>query len=262
MTDSPTASSPIRCANERDGALTRIVLDRAKGNVLDLEMMEAIRARVRELSAEKAGKKLLVFEGAGKHFSFGASVAEHLPEKIGSVLPVFHQLFRDIEALGIPTAAVVRGQCLGGALELASFCGFVVCDHTARFGVPEVALGVFPPVAALSLPWRIGGARASRLMLTGQVVEAETAVMIGLADLIAEDAEAGLQRFFDEQLAAKSALALQYAWRAARRPMADSLERDLPALEELYLRDLMSHHDPIEGIRAFVEKRTPTWWNA
>lgn len=251
-------SAPVRVSLERDGALARLVLDRPKGNVLDAEMMKALGAAVTSLK-EKRELKLLVFEGAGAHFSFGASVPEHLPDRIGAVLPVFHQLFRTIEEAAIPTAAVVRGQCLGGALELASTCGFVLCDATAKFGVPEITLGVFPPVAALTLPWRCGGAKATDLMLTGRSIGAEEAVRIGLADRVADDVEKGLAELFDQHLAPKSALALRYAWRAARRPLAAAFERDLPELERLYLFELMSHRDPVEGIEAFVARRPPVW---
>jgi cyclohexa-1,5-dienecarbonyl-CoA hydratase len=254
----PAVASPVRVSFEREGALVRLVLDRPKGNVLDLEMIRALAETIAGLR-KKHGVKLLVFEGAGKHFSFGASVAEHLPGEIGRVLPAFHHLFRVIEEAEIPTAALVRGQCLGGALELASACGFVRCDATARFGVPEITLGVFPPVAALTLPWRCGGARATELMLTGRSLGADEAVRIGLADRLVEDCEAGLGAFFDEHLAPKSALTLSYAWRAARRPLARAFEVELPELERLYLSDLMTNRDPVEGITAFVEKRPPAW---
>lgn len=254
----PEGTFPVRVSFERDGALARLVLDRPKANVLDAAMMHALTEVVSGLRSRPA-VKLLVFEGTGAHFSFGASVPEHLPEKIGQVLPVFHQLFRTIEDVAIPTAALVRGQCLGGALELASACGLVLCDATARMGVPEITLGVFPPVAALTLPWRCGGARATELMVTGRSVGAEEAVKIGLADRLVPDLEAGLAAFFDEHLAPKSALALRYAWRAARRPLAKAFVNDLPELERLYLVELMSHRDPVEGITAFVEKRAPAW---
>ena len=250
--------SPVRGATEREGRLERIVLDRPKGNVLDLSMMEAILEKIRSLSEAKH-LKLVVFEGAGAHFSFGASVPEHLPGKIERVLPTFHTLFRELEELGVATAAVVRGQCLGGALELASFCGMVFCDETARFGVPEVNLGVFPPVAAIALPWRVGGARATRMMLTGEILDAKAALAAGLADVVSDDPEKALAAFFDEHLVKKSALALRYAWRAARRPLVPALTDELLALEATYLEEMMSKHDPVEGIRAFVERRSPVW---
>jgi cyclohexa-1,5-dienecarbonyl-CoA hydratase len=255
-------TSPIRCNAEREGQVQRIVFDRPKANVLDLEMLEAVRGQLREIAREPGPLKLLVFEGAGQHFSFGASVQEHLPGKVQEMLPVFHGLFRDLEALGAPTAAVVRGQCLGGAFELVLWCGVVFADASARFGVPEVRLGVFPPVAALALPWRMPGARATRLILDGGIFDAQSAAASGLVEFCDYEPEAALQRWFDEHLASKSAVALRAAWRASRRHLAASLERDLPVLEAQYLQELMAHRDPVEGLTAFLERRPPSWSNA
>jgi len=209
-------SAPIRCASEREGQIERITLDRPKGNVLDLEMITALTERVGELAGALAGEteralKLVVFEGAGDHFSFGASVDEHRPEKVGEMLPAFHRLFVEIEGLGVPTAALVRGQCLGGGMELAVWCGRVVCEPTARFGVPEVTLAVFPPIAALALPWRVGGRRATEMIVTGETVDGPAAASRGLADACVEDAESDLGAWFDKALAPKSAVGLRYA---------------------------------------------------
>lgn len=254
-------SPPIRCSTERSGGMERIVLDRPKGNVIDLEMIEAIRERVARIAGEPGPCKLLVFEGAGRHFSFGASVEEHLPEKVGLLLPAFHRLFRELEQSSIPTAAVVRGQCLGGGFELAVSCGLLFCDPTARLGVPEIKLGVFPPVAAVVLPWRMSGARSTQLILSGETVEGPAAPGVGLAEGCSVDPEADLQRWFVENLEGRSAVAVRSAWRASRRPLAEALNRGLAELESLYLNDLMPHSDPVEGITAFVEKRQPVWRN-
>jgi cyclohexa-1,5-dienecarbonyl-CoA hydratase len=252
-------ASPIRTVSESSGQLQRIVLDRPKGNVLDGEMIGGITARVNALAKDPGPLKLLVFEGAGAHFSFGASVEEHLPEKIGEVLPRFHALFRRIEALSVPTAAVVRGQCLGGGFELALWCGMVFCEPSARFGVPEIKLGVFPPVAALALPWRVPGAKAVHIVLSGDAIEAEEAARLGIADRCDEDAEAVMREWFAAELAGKSAVVVRAAWKAARRPLAERFETRIGELEKLYLEDLMSRRDPAEGIRAFLEKRAPIW---
>jgi cyclohexa-1,5-dienecarbonyl-CoA hydratase len=253
------ATLPIRCSAERSGEIQRIVFDRPKANVFDLAMITAIRERLRELAREPGPLKLVVFEGAGEHFSFGASVEEHLPDRVGQLLPAFHGLFRDLEALGVPTAAVVRGQCLGGAFELALWCGVVFGDPSARFGAPEIRLGVFPPVAAIVLPWRMTGARATQLILSGDTFDAQGAAAWGLIDGCEHDAEGALQRWFEDRLASKSAVALRAAWRAARRILAASLSNDLPVLEAQYLNDLMSHRDPVEGLTAFLERRRPVW---
>jgi cyclohexa-1,5-dienecarbonyl-CoA hydratase len=255
------ATMPIRCASERSGEIQRILLDRPKGNVLDLAMISAIRSRLRELAENPGPLKLVVFEGAGDHFSFGASVQEHLPEKVRELLPAFHGLFRDLEALSAPTAAVVRGQCLGGAFELAIWCGQVFAEPSARFGVPEIRLGVFPPVAAIALPWRLTGSRATQMILSGDTFGAQGAAAWGLIDGCNHDAEALLQTWFQEHLADKSAVALRAAWRASRRLLAVALADDLPVLEKQYLEDLMSRRDPVEGLRAFLERRPPVWSN-
>ena len=260
MTES-VETAPIRCVAERSGEIQRIVLDRPKGNVLDLEMISAVRARLRELAKDPGPLKLVVFEGAGEHFSFGASVQEHLPGKVAELLPAFHGLFRDLEALSAPTAAIVRGQCLGGAFELALWCGMVFAEPSARLGVPETRLGVFPPVAAIALPWRTTGARAAQLMIAGDTFNAQGAAAWGLIDRCSHDVEKELQRWFQETLADKSAVALRAAWRASRRFLAAALVNDLPVLEKQYLEDLMSHRDPVEGLTAFLERRPPVWSN-
>lgn len=254
-------TTPIRYSVEHSGELARIVLDRPKANILDSEMMAAIREAIAPLAQSPGALKLLVFEGAGGNFSFGASVEEHLPEKVGDLLKGFHRIFRDLEELSIPTAALVRGQCLGGGFELALWCGYVVCEPSARFGVPEIKLGVFPPIAALALPWRVTGARATQLILSGESVDGEEAVRLGIADRCANDAEAALQEWFRERLQPKSAIALRTAWRASRRLLVDSLKNDIGVLEKLYLTDLMSHRDPVEGLSAFLERRPPVWTN-
>lgn len=256
-----SAAPPIRIVPQASGQLERIILDRPKGNVLDSEMMDAITARLDALAHDPGPLKLLVFEGAGAHFSFGASVEEHLPEKVGAMLPRFHGLFRKLEALSVPTAAVVRGQCLGGGFELALWCGMVFCEPSARFGVPEIKLGVFPPIAALALPWRVAGGKAVQIVLSGDSIEGEEAARVGIADRCVDDASAALEGWFETVLAPKSAVAVRTAWKAARRPLAERFETSIGELEKLYLEDLMSHRDPAEGIRAFLERRTPIWEN-
>lgn len=255
-------TSPIRCTSERSGQIQRIVLDRPKGNLIDLEMIAAIRARLAELSADPGPAKLLVFEGAGEHFSFGASVPEHLPGRVAEMLPAFHGLFRDLEALGVPTAALVRGQCLGGAFELALWCGVIFCEPSARFGLPETKLGVFPPLAPIALPWRVPGARATQVILSGDTYDAQGAAAWGLVDRCTSDAGPALVQWFDERLAGKSAVAVRMAWRAARRLLSRALAIDLPELERLYLQELMAHRDPVEGLTAFMERRPPIWKDA
>jgi len=241
-----------------DGGMRRIVLDRPPGNVLDVETFGAIRRAIAEVAADPESRAI-VFEGAGADFSFGASVAEHLPDRVGDLLPAFRAVLVDLEQSGIPTASLVRGRCLGGGLELAVWCGRVFCEPTAVFGSPEIDLAVFPPIAAILLPWRVGGARATQMILSGERIGGERAAAIGLADVCSDDPDAALRQWFEATLLPKSSVALRFAFKAARRPLAVALDRDLPELERLYLDELMAHDDPGEGIRAFLEKRLPVW---
>jgi cyclohexa-1,5-dienecarbonyl-CoA hydratase len=255
----PGLASPIRFETQRDGQIERIILDRPPGNILDLEMFAAIRARLAGIGKDPGRRKLLVFEGAGANFSYGASVQEHLPEQAGEMLKAFHLLLSELDALSIPTAAVVRGQCLGGGLELAAWCGRVFCEPAARFGVPEVKLAVFPPIGAIVLPWRAGGAAATEMILSGESVGGEEAARLRVADVCTADPEAALRDWFTKELEPKSAIAVRMAWLAVRLTLGRRLLTDLPVLEKLYLEVLMRHRDPVEGLQAFLEKRTPAW---
>jgi cyclohexa-1,5-dienecarbonyl-CoA hydratase len=174
-----------------------------------------------------------------------------------SFLPAFHDVFRALAESGVPAVAAVRGLCLGGAFELVSFCSFVVAEKGAAFAVPEITLGVFPPVACMTLPWKIGGGRAMELILTGRRMGAEEARDAGLVNVLCGDGEleAATERFLDEHVRTKSAAVLRLVSRLTR----GALLSRLPAFERAYLEDLMRLHDANEGIQAFLEKRAPKW---
>jgi cyclohexa-1,5-dienecarbonyl-CoA hydratase len=201
----------------------------------------------------------VLIEGDGPHFSFGASVAEHRPGRIGEMLPAFHGLFAQMLRAAVPLLAAVRGQCLGGALELAAFCQRVFAAPDARLGQPEIQLGVFAPVASLILPERIGRGGAEDLCLSGRTLDADEALRIGLVDEIAADPAAAALAYARRHLLPRSASSLRMAVRASRHGFASRLQRDLQELEHLYLDELMATHDAVEGIAAFVEKRPPVW---
>ena len=252
-------TDPVRVVAEEPG-IRRILLDRPPANILDMATFSAIRRAVAEIAPD-SDCRVILFEGSGANFSFGASVAEHLPEHVGELLPAFRSLLVDLEQSGIPTASIVRGQCLGGGLELAAWCGRVFCEPSARFAVPEIRLAVFPPIAAILLRWRMGGPAATQMVLSGANVDGEEAARTGLADVCTADAEGAFRSWFGETLVPKSALALRFANRAVRRPLARALEEELPALERIYLDELMASRDAVEGLRAFLEKRKPRWEN-
>jgi cyclohexa-1,5-dienecarbonyl-CoA hydratase len=249
---------PIITTSEYGGAVERIRIAQPPLNVLDASTVAAIRAHVATL-AERKELKLLVWEGEGDNFSAGASISEHLPGQVEEMLSGFHAMFREIEELSVPTAAIVRGQCLGGGCELALWAGRVVAHPWSLLGQPEVRLAVFAPVASMGLRWRMTGAQATDLLITGRLVKAPEALQLGLVDEVSDDPEAAVLSWYEKRLSAHSAAAVRHAWRAARRPLNRWLREDLPMLEHQYLDELMTHPDPTEGLTAFLEKRTPVW---
>jgi cyclohexa-1,5-dienecarbonyl-CoA hydratase len=251
---------PVRVAwNE---ALTRasLVIAQDPGNLLTADVVRQLRTAVEDLH-DAPHLRLVTIEGAGPDFSFGASIPEHRADQIGHVLPEAHALIGELLSCPAPTAAVVRGRCLGGGFELALACDFIFAAETATFGLPEIAVGVFPPAGAVLLPWRAGGARATSAVLTGTARSAADWHAAGLIERMAPEAE--LVRTVDEWFAATlgrwSAESLRHAVRATRATLVAVVERELPEAERRYLAELMRSEDAREGIEAFLEKRPPRW---
>lgn len=243
-------------------AVTRasLVFRHPTGNIMTLELMRQMRTALEDL-LDSPHLRLLTIEGAGTDFCFGADVAEHTREKMKAVLPEMHALIRDLIALPVPTAAVVRGRCLGGGFELTLACDYIFAADDAAFGLPEIRLGAFPPAASVLLPHRVGVARSTAAILSGESRPAGQWHSAGLIERVAPAAElhAEVNRWFDRTLACHSAEALRHAVRAARLPVARALEEELDEVERLYLLDLGVTHDATEGVQAFLEKRAPRW---
>lgn len=253
----------IRADLLEDGRVLRLVLDQPKGNVLDAAMIEELEAALTE-HQERRELRLVVFRGAGGQFSYGASVPEHRKEMAPKLLGTFHRLARQVVGYPVPVASLVEGNCLGGALELV-LCGhFVFATPSARFGCPEIRLGVFPPVLAALGSYRVPAVARERLLLTGETVDAETARRLGIVTEIFEgdrDAEESLLAWYRENLAPLSAFALREGVRALRGSsgVADDFSRRLAVTERQYLERLLPSHDGNEGIEAFLDKREPVW---
>lgn len=253
-----TTMGSVTAERMEDGAVLHVMLDRPKGNILDAEMVASIRAALKD-GARQARVLAVVFEGRGDHFSFGASVEEHLPDQVAPMLRTFHGLFRDLVALRRPLLSVVRGQCLGGGLELAAFCHRVFASPTAKLGQSEINLGVMAPVASCVLPRRVGQANADDLLLTGRSVDAEAALAMGLVDVVVEDPRDAALSWIRTHLLGKSGTSMRVAVEAARYEHDRAFLAQIDYLETLYLERLMGFHDAEEGIRAFLEKRPPAW---
>src|SRR6266550_393417 len=244
-----------------DDRVARITLARPPVNILNIAMMQEINAALDECAGQR-DLAAIVFVAAPdcRAFSAGVAVEEHAHETIFQMLDSFHAIFRNLEQIARPAVAVVNGPALGGGCELVAFCDLVIASDQARFGQPEIKLGVFPPVAAILLPRIIGDRRARELMLTGEIIEAREALSLGLVNRLVPAAELEQETLrLLTQLRGLSAAALEHAKRAIDLGQGRSLDAALKEIEDMYLQELMKNQDATEGINAFIEKRKAAW---
>jgi len=160
-----------------------LILDRPPLNILSIEMLDQLTAAMRD--AIKHPPRLIVITGAGdRAFCAGVDVRDHLDGREKEMLRAVYDNYAAFDKLrshNIPTVALVKGHALGGGCELAALCDTVVAHEDATFGLPEISLGVFPPVAAVYFPALIGYSATMRLMLTGETIQAKEALRLGLA---------------------------------------------------------------------------------
>jgi len=251
-------TSPLKAWLERDGALLRLRLARPKANIVDASMIAALHAAL-DAHRTDHGLRAVLLDAEGPHFSFGASVEEHLPASCAAMLSALHALIISMVEFPAPILTVVRGQCLGGGLEVALAGGPIFATPDAQLGQPEMKLGVFAPAASALLPYRINQPNAEDLLFSGRSVSGTEAHAMGLVQTVADDPETAALAYFDAHLAAKSAAALACALAAARGPLIRDLRSRLQELETLYLDRLMKTRDANEGLAAFLARRTPNW---
>ena len=235
-----------------------ITLNRPPLNILDIAMMESLDAALKRVLSKS---DFVVFQGAGdKAFCAGADVADHTPKRVGKMLTAFHAVFRRRAAAECTTIAAVHRYCLGGGMELATFCDFVLAAETAQFGQPEIKLGCFPPVALVTLPRLIGMQAAAHLILTGHQISATEAHRLGLVTRVVPDHELpDAVGALLEGLRTLSPSILRLTRKTLRQLHSPNFLKRLEEAERVYLSELMQTHDAQEGIRAFLEKRKPAW---
>lgn len=241
----------------RQGVAT-VRLKRPPANVLNIAALQQLLSAVERARSEEA-LKILVLAAEGKHFCAGVDVADHTPERVGEMIPLFDQVCLSLARFPLPTLAMIQGHALGGGCELVMCCDFAWMAHGGRIGQPEVQLGALAPVAALRLASLVGPRWAARLLFTGEPLEAEEAHQIGLVDgAVPLDELPGVVQDLVDRLRGHSAAALRYNKRAYLLG-TDTWAAGIPAVEHLYLEELMKSEDAQEGLRAFMEKRAPSW---
>jgi cyclohexa-1,5-dienecarbonyl-CoA hydratase len=240
------------------GRIARIVLDAGKGNILTGAVAEELCLRLAE-AREQPALCALLFDHAGPDFSFGASVQEHTPADVRTLLPRLHAAALALLRFPVPVLACVRGRCLGGGFELAQCATLVFAAPGVLLAQPEIQLGVFAPLGSVILPRLVGPRHAADLLLSGRNLGAEEARQLGLVHTLCDDPREGALQWARKHLASRSASSLRLALCALRGWDVDALGRELRATEELYLERLMRTRDAAEGIGAFLEKRPPAW---
>ncbi|MCP4298485.1 MAG: cyclohexa-1,5-dienecarbonyl-CoA hydratase [Proteobacteria bacterium] len=239
-----------------EGKLLLVKLARPKANILDAEMIGELHKGLEEKVG--ASTRAVILSQEGPHFSFGASVEEHTRDKAKLMLDTFHGMFRAIHEMSVPILVAVKGQCLGGGLELASFGHMLFAHPESKFGQPEIVLGVFPPMASLILNIK-APALADEINLSGRIFSANEFKEAGLVNKIDEDPESAAIAFARKNFLPKSALCLRHGVRANRWRFDSALSDLLPRLEKQYVEELMSSADANEGIQAFLDKRSAVW---
>jgi cyclohexa-1,5-dienecarbonyl-CoA hydratase len=244
----------------REGRVETVLLNRPPLNILDLATVAELRRKLGSWEADE-DLALVVFQGSGdRAFSAGVAVEDHLPETLESMLQGFHDVVRRLRTLPALTLAAVRGHCLGGGLELATACDFILAEETANLGLPEIKLGCFPPVAAALYPQRLGYDRALELILTGRKFPATEGLAMGLITWTAPPGglEARLKEILAELLTPSSAVA-RLAKKALLAGQGRRFPEALQAAEDVYVQDLVKTRDMQEGLDAFLERRKPLW---
>jgi len=251
-------TSPLKVWFESEGRLLRLRLNRPKANLIDAEMIAALDAAIAQHVGTPCVGAILL-DADGPHFSFGASVEEHLPGQCDAMLRSLHQLVLRLVESPVPVLAAARGRCLGGGLELVLACHLVFVAPDATLAQPEMNLGVFAPAASCLLPELVGPGRAIDLLLSGRGISGSEAAAIGLAREAAPDPERAALDYFEAHLKPKSASSLRFAVRAARLDYAARIRARMAAVERMYLDELMTTHDAVEGLNAFMAKREARW---
>jgi cyclohexa-1,5-dienecarbonyl-CoA hydratase len=239
-----------------------LTFNRPPVNILNIAAMKEINTALVSLIGNQSLKTLVITSTGEKAFSAGVDVADHTEEKAEMMLQVFHDVFRNLAKLDQVTVAAVKGLTLGGGCEIAIFCDLIFAADNLKIGQPEIKLSVIPPIALLVMPRLVGLKRASELLLTGKIIGAAEAERIGLVNKVVPLAsfDTELEDFL-RPLSELSLVGLKYSKKGINLSLESNFADGLEQIEKIYLDDLMATEDAHEGLKAFLEKRSPVWKN-
>ena len=228
-------------------------------NILTRQLLTELRRLLVELAATPE-LRVVILTAEGNHFSAGADVGEHLPPEFEQMIPEFLETIQAIASFPLPVIAAVRGRCMGGGFELVQAADIVISGESALFGQPEIMLGVCAPAACVILPSRAGHGVASEVLFTGDPLTADQASDAGIVVRVVPDPVVDQEaRSLALRIARHSAAALRATVKTLRLGAEARLPEALRSAAGIYVEELMRSEDAEEGLRAFLDKRTPTW---
>lgn len=246
---------------ELHGPVARITLNRPEHNLLNEQMLRELVAAV-EVVTENSAVKMIVLDAVGKVFCAGVDIGEYTAERAFSMLDAFHSACLALVEAPQPVLVVVDGAAIGGGAELVAYGDLVIATPRARFALPEITIGMFPPLASTMFPHIVGPKRALELVLTGEAISAERARDLGLVNRLVPEAQ--LQAAVGAlaaKITAQSGAVLGMAKKAVLGGMGMSLRESLRNSMSVFLNELYRLEDSQEGLRALLEKRKPEWKN-
>jgi len=242
--------------------IATVTIDHRPVNALNRQTMEELSRAIDELRAETAVKAVILTGAGSLAFVAGADIKEMSqlasPQEAQAVSALGQAVFLKLQRLGKPVIAAINGVCLGGGLELAMACHLRISGDRARFGQPEIGLGIIPGWGGTQrLPRLIGKAKATEWILTGDMVTAQEALRLGLVNqVVAQDQVLKAAKDLARKIASKGMMAIAESLRAIEEGMEGSLEAGM-AKEAAAFGRVAATEDSREGVKAFVEKRQP-----
>lgn len=260
-TSTHSLSPALHLTELHEGRVVRLRVDSPPAQALDYGLIEALHDTFGAL-ASRPSLACVVMESAGPDFGTGFGLSHRRAPYVPVLLGAWHAALRRLASLDALLVAKVQGQCTGAAMEWALVCDAVICDPTARFALPEIALGAFSPVGALLLPDRVGRTRATDWLVTGRTIEPEEAQAAGLIAAFAggwDDLDSMTARWVEQHVTSRSAVAVRALAGALHEPVREKLAGPLEALEARFLEQIAPSRDAEEGITAALRKRAPRW---
>ncbi|MBI1955807.1 MAG: enoyl-CoA hydratase/isomerase family protein [Acidobacteria bacterium] len=248
---------------EISGDVARLTMHRPPYNVLTIDMLKEMSRAIEKLHDQRQVRAILLRASSEcQFFSAGVAAEDSRPDRAFQMLEALQTVFLSMLETSKPVVTIVNGPAIGGGCELAALGDIIVATPKARFAQPEIRLGVFPPLAAVILPHLIGYKRALEMILTGEPLNAQEALRLGLVSRVVaeEHLEEEVSKILDK-ITGQSAPVLEMAKKVLYDTIGLPLGAALKKSVDIFLNQLMDLDDAQEGLRAAIENRKPVWKN-